>query len=341
MAMWNKVKAAIKAAKDAVVKAFRWATGAVVSGAGLVFIGTGIALAAVVYAVDRTVAFGKKLVSAVAEGVVVVCVSVPMFVVAVVALLLSISGSLAVGGGIALMDGTSIDQDVVIDRLQSDLNRVGKIGKIVPAGFDIREAMELDSSLNDVEDFVEEGEWDNLIEVPKGLNHDVHDVGVVSYSDGKIFIKESEAQKKAPVQAPFFADIRKHLTEKGIEATDTDFQPAIGGTGYLDRCDAKDLAPWTFGHDAEGREYVVTPWIRVQVADMIRYGRVVIFQRYPSSNVIVQCRLEGYNSDLDLPYEGQIPFLAGIDKGKWNRHKVYFTFVDTAPELDRIGRPVV
>lgn len=287
--MWNKIKAAIKAAKDVVVKAFRWLTGGAVKGIGYGVMG--------------------------GSTVIAIVLSVRLAVLLMVA-------KTAILGGAALVD----------------------VGNIIAGDKPVQIGKTYDLFMGDTDEADEE-ELNKFVVVPKGLNHDVHDVGVVSYTDGKVFIKESEAQKKEPVQAPFFADIRKALAEKGIEAKDTDFQPAIGGTGYLDRCDAKHLDPWTFGHDEEGRDYVVTPWMCVidglrDLENLTRYGRVIIFQRYPSSNVIVQGRLEGYNAPLDLPYSGQGPFLTGIANGKWTLFGGVLTFVNTAPELDKFNRAI-
>ena len=321
--MWNKVKAALKAAKNAVIKAFRWITGTTVKAVGYSVMG-----------ISTVVAF------------------IAAFRVAVILMLANI----AIFGGAALVDaGTVITGDGPVEIGQTyeafmfdDEDDVTP-GKVIASGKDWKVIDE--DGLGTTYARPGHARWvaktgaskrlkeEKEIEVPEELNHHVHDVGIVKYSDGKVFIEESEAQKKEPVQAPFFADIRKALAEKGIEAKDTDFQPAIGSTGYLDRGDAKDLAPWTFGRDSEGREYVVTPWISVAYPDMdLHYGRVVIFQRYPSSAIIVQGHLDGYNVDMGLCDKDS--FLAMVANGKNTFGDTTLAFVDDHPDLDWFGKAV-
>ena len=349
--MWNKVKAALKAAKNAVIKAFRWVTGTAA----------------------KVVGYGVM-------GISTVVAFIAAFRVAVILML----ANAVIWGGAALVDigdiisgvpvqiGNTYDQYMYdeeeeaqyihrkkLDKAHKQLEleevnrRIASL-KREKLNENLRDAKKTVKDIRDlpwISDSLRESANETLdyisrtvkeedeIEVPENLNHHVHDVGIVKYSDGKVFIEESEAQKKEPVQAPFFADIRKALAEKGIEAKDTDFQPAIGSTGYLDQYDANDLAPWTFGRDSEGREYVVTPWISEARPDMdMRYGRVVIFQRYPSSGIIVQGHLDGYNVDIGLCDNDS--FLAMIANGEHTFGDMTLAFVDKAPDLDRFGKAV-
>jgi len=342
--MWNKIKAALKAVKAAVVKTARYIFGGAAVAAGAVFASTGITalytVAVVSRVISRTVNMVRRVLDVVVDSVAFLYCGAAA-TVAIVFVLILIIGAFITSVGNNLL---GLDPNRPFETANYIFKDVSRF-----AGADDRVSLTLRSGAKSkevVEDKKEEEISEpKMVPVPDDMNPHVHAVGVVEHRDGSMYVLEEALEPKEKVEASFFQNLRKKLAANRISFQETDFKPSIGATGYLDRKDAKNLDAWSFGHDEHGREFVTTPWLRettkVLGEEKVRYGRVIIFQRYPSEQVVVQGPLQGHDVYLNLPYGGEELFLNGVGtEVEWGRN-VKVSFANDVPaNLDSQGFPI-
>lgn len=104
--MWNKIKAALKAVKDAAVKTARYIFGGAAVATGAVFAGAGIAALYVVAAVSRTISWTvnmvRRVLDVVVDSVVFLYGGAAAAVAIVFVIVLSV-GAFSMAGGYSLL----------------------------------------------------------------------------------------------------------------------------------------------------------------------------------------------------------------------------------------------